>query len=136
MTFLSKLMNIGSLDVQYTEEYFEFLTDEDQNNIVDYLRTYFHTDQLNTDVIIEVIFNRINELVFTAIKVHFEFTKGNEKIVEICQKRIDEFTPYLNCIDSHFNNELDDVNIRGRRFTEVVTNVLEALKEIVHNDLT
>jgi hypothetical protein len=136
MTFLSKLMNIGSLDVQYTEEYFEFLTDEDQNNIVDYLRTYFHTDQLNTNVIIEVIFNRINELVFTAIKVHFEFTKGNEKIVEICQKRIDEFTPYLNCIDSHFNNELDDVNIRGRRFTEVVTNVLEALKEIVHNDLT
>jgi hypothetical protein len=129
MTFLSKLLNIGSLELEFIEEHFEFFTQGDKDNIFDYVRGYLHINQIDTNIIIEAIFNRINELVFTAIKVQIEGLDGNEEVVKICQSRIDEFSPYLNCVDSSFNNELDKVDVRGRTFTEIVGDVHELVEK-------
>jgi hypothetical protein len=134
MTFLSKLLNIDSLDLEYIEEYFEFLGEDDQNSVCGHLQETFAETPfkgVDANTFIYAIFDCINDAVFTEIKEKIEDEEGNQELLKICQSRIDEFSPWLNCIDSAFNNELDKVDVRARTFREIVEDVLELLR----NDL-
>jgi hypothetical protein len=129
MTFLSKLLNIGSIELEFIEEYFEFLGEDEQNNVCDHFQETLEEvsfKDVDANTFIYSIFYCINEAVFTEIKKQIG---ENEKLLEICQERIDEFSPWLNCIDSKFNNELDQTDVRGRCFNEVVNDVLEILSK-------
>jgi len=46
-----------------------------------------------------------------------------EEITNIVNTRIDEFSPFMNSIDSWFNNEIDDVNIEGKGIGEIADEV-------------
>jgi hypothetical protein len=115
--FLSQILDIKSLDLDYINELLNVLDDGLINEIREELAE-IPLGKIDANSIIFSIFERLNRRVFTEIKQRLEdeiiedVNEEEKKILsDLCQKRIDEFSPSINFIDSHFNNELDDVDL-------------------------
>lgn len=124
--FLCNLLDIGLLDLQFIEKYYNLV-----RNKVDFteLRTV-PLEQINANVILYHIFWQVNAEVFNIIKNHGDLPHDKkEQIISICEKRIAEFSPFLNCIDSWFNNEIDEVNVEGKWITEIANETYFLLLE-------
>ena len=59
---------------------------------------YFTYDRINND-----IFAKVMEKLSDALE-----EGENESIHELAQEKINNFSPFINCLDSHFNNLLDN----------------------------
>jgi hypothetical protein len=126
--FLRNLLDIGSLDLEFIEKYYKLVEWKMDFSELEYMPLR----DVNVNVILYEIFYRINNEVFDCIKNHDGLPKDKrEEIINICDNRIDEFSPFMNSIDSWFNNEIDDICIEDKRIEEIADEVcLLLLKNI------
>ena len=123
---LRNLLNICQLDLEFIEKYYRLAKDKMSFAEIEDIPL----KQIDANVILYPIFWHINNDVFGLIKNRDEFPNAEKKqIINICNKRIDEFYPFLNCIDSGFNNEIDDVCIENKRIEEIANEVYFLLLE-------
>lgn len=124
--FLRDLLGIGWYDLEFIEKYYKLVESEIDFSELEYLPLR----DINANVILYEIFYWINNEIFNCIKNRNELPETKEEeIITICNKRIDEFSPFINCIDSWFNNEIDDVNIEGKKIGEIADEVYFLLLE-------
>lgn len=129
---LAKNFGIGTLDLDFIEKYHAVVADSmDYSNLED-----LSVRQLNANASINEIFYCINHKVFTQIKERIEnneITLHNKriknKLIKLSEERIDGFSPFLNCINSWFQNELDDVIVQERQINEIAGDVIPLLLE-------
>jgi hypothetical protein len=57
---------------------------------------------------INIIFQKIIDNIEQSLEI---FTKSHKKLSEKVDRARRNFEPYVNCVDSHFNNYLDETNI-------------------------
>ena len=128
--FLNSLIQIGSIDAQFIEEYFSVVSDRFDFSYLEDLAL----KEINANSIIYEIFHCINNEVYSNImdklktqKIGGVTKKIKSKILKICEARIEEFSPYINCIDSWFQNECDKVGIKGKNIDEISHEVFHLL---------
>lgn len=127
---LAEIMNIGALDLDFIEKYHTVVA-----NSIDYSNLEHLTlKELHANTLIYEIFYQINYEVFTRIKnqieegeVSFSNKRAKNKLVKACKKRIEEFSPFINCLDSWFQNELDNVGIEGCQIEKIAEDVMPLL---------
>jgi len=118
--FFRDLLGIGWYDLEFIEKYYRLVKNEIDFSELEYLPLR----DINANVILYEIFYRINNEIFNGIKNRDGLPKAKEEeITNICNTRIDEFSPFINCIDSWFNNEIDDVSTEGKRIGEIADEV-------------
>lgn len=132
--FLCELLNVGSADSQYIDELRGVF---DYEGFIDEIREDLESaslKEIDANLIIFSIFTIINERVFNQIKNRLEEetiegVDAEEKdiLTSLCETRIDNFSPYINCRDSHFNNELENMCLSGRSLSQITDDVLALL---------
>jgi len=136
--FIRKFFNISHSDLQFIEEYHTLIDGlEDYQGLKD-----LTLDQLDANLIINEIFTCINQKIFSTIcaKVKnddfilpshsvIKTSAIKNKLLKSCNDRINEFSPYLNCLVSSFQNELDNVDVRNKNLDDVVSDVFDILVE-------
>lgn len=140
--FLAQFLNIANGDLHYINELLEVIDDEGFAEHAQEELGYLKIDEINENSFISCIFNRINNDVFNEVKTKIEDIEAaigstedikqqvllkKEALLETCQKNIEDFSPYINALDSHFNNELDQVGVRGRKLNDIIEDVFMAL---------
>jgi hypothetical protein len=132
--FLCELLNVGYGDSQYIDELSEVLDDE---GCIEEIREDLENasfKEIDGNLIIFSIFTIINERVFNKIKNRLEeetiegvTAEEKDILTSVCEVRIDNFSPYINCRDSHFNNELENMCLSGRSLSQITDDVLALL---------
>jgi hypothetical protein len=124
--FLRDLLNICRLDLEFIEKYYRLI--KDKMSFAELEDTPLK--QIDANAILYPIFWHINNDAFGLIKNRDEFPNAEKKqVINICNKRIDEFCPFLNCFDSLFNNEIDYIYIEGKKIEEIANEVYFLLLE-------
>lgn len=129
---LAEMMNIGTLDLDFIEKYHAVVADSiDYSNL-----KHLPLKELHANTLIYEIFYQINYDVFTRIKnqiekgeVSFSNKRTKTKLVKTCEKRIEEFSPFINCLDSWFQNELDNVEVENSQIEKIAEDVIPLLLE-------
>jgi hypothetical protein len=117
---LRDLLGIGWLDLGFIEKYYALVREK----MIFEEFEHIPLGEINANTILYPIFSYINSEVFELIKNRDEFQNGDkEQIIDACNRRIGEFSPYLNCLDSWFNNEIDEVSIEDKGIEEVASEV-------------
>lgn len=119
--YLRQFFNLGWEDLYFIEKYYALIKD----NITFAPLGEIPLAQVTANLILEQIFLQINYEVFSRIKNYAELHHNGKKkkLINLCNQRIDEFCPYLNCIDSYFNNEIDQVSIEGKSIPAIANEV-------------
>ncbi|MEI8055464.1 MAG: hypothetical protein WCH10_05665 [bacterium] len=117
---LRDLLSIGWFDLEFIEKYYALVRKKMTFEELEHIPL----GEINANTILYPIFLCINNEVFELIKNRGEFPSGEkEQIIDACNRRIGEFSPFLNCLDSLFNNEIDEVSIDGKGIEEVADEV-------------
>ena len=124
MLTVKDILDWGELDVQVLEnwlnvaEKFGITLDEIKEELeheemdkTDINSWYYMTMYLITEAITDEI---------------FEVVDGDERIMEKANKLTFNFEPYINCMDSHFNNILDEVDFTKDK-EEIIEEVIREL---------
>lgn len=130
--FLAKMMGIGTADLRFIEQYYAVVSDYiDYTNLEE-----IPLGQINANMLLDEIFYQINHEVFGKIKnqiendhILFSHEGIRGKLLKVCEDRTDNFSPFINCIDSWFQNELDEVTIQGQSLEKIVDEVRLLLLE-------
>ncbi|CAL7964424.1 hypothetical protein GAMM_90022 [Gammaproteobacteria bacterium] len=127
---LCSLLDIGWCDLEFIEKHYRLV----RSKITFTEFGHIPLEQINANMILYQIFLYINNEVFNLIKNRGEFPRGKKKqITNICDERVNEFSPFLNCFDSCFNNEIDEVNIEGKVIEEMANEVYFLLLQNIQN---
>lgn len=134
--FLRNVLDIAHLDLQYIDELLEVIEEDESDYTLREELADLTLREIDANTVINAIFYRINQAVYCHIKKELEnhtiaVSSEAEKaaLISLCEERINEFSPCLNCLDSHFNNELDQVTISGNTLGQIVTEVIPLLLE-------
>jgi len=132
--FLCELLNVGYGDSKYIDELSEVFDDK---GCIEEIREDLENasfKEIDGNLIIFSIFTIINDRVFNQIKNRLEQEtiegityEEKDILTSVCETRIDNFSPYINCRDSHFNNELENMCLSGRSLSQITDDVLELL---------
>lgn len=134
--FLKDLLNIGSLDWQAIENYYRIIAEDFSfANLAD-----IPCGQLDANCILSELFYAINQAVFSHLKIALEAgdialakPRWRRRLIRLCDERLNAFCPFINCIDSWFQNELDQVTLENRSIAEISEAVLPLLLDNFEN---
>ena len=125
--FLASLLNCGSNDVDTMLDYLNVanILDIGMDEIVKDMKQNGTDIDVNTVIYssINIIFNTIMDYVEESLD---EYTKTHKKLSEKVDRIRQNFEPYVNCADSHFNNYLDEIDFfdlpscAGREYVELI----------------
>lgn len=126
--FLKNMLTIGKLDLNMIENYYNVIADR-----FDFLALEeVPIGKLGANIILYELFCCINHEVFSTIHkqltesdvVFVEDDEAKHKWIKRCKKRIYEFSPFMNSLDSWFQNELDQIDMTGRKIEEIAQDVI------------
>ena len=117
---LTTLFNCGYADLSMLDDCFSELAEE-ACDPMDILEELLNNGNLNLNNFLYEVYREITDKVYT--KVHVMLSNESELTTEIelpenldtnnvleqINNRINENTPFTNCMDTHFQNELDEV---------------------------
>jgi hypothetical protein len=125
--FIRDIFGVGSLDIGFIKKYYVVV-----DGLVDFENLAEYTlAQLDANVIIYELFACINNLVFKRAAESFEndydaLTNNQRKtLIKKCHDRLECFEPFINCIDSWFQNELDQIDIQERSIEEITDDLCD-----------
>lgn len=137
-SFMFNAFGIGAWDFGFMLKYYDTVSNQVDLEMVNELVA--SPNDINANHYIYEIFCCINSEVFGEIKnqlndgcienLNIDQTDLSE-LVKACDDRISEFSPFINCIDSWFNNELDEVVAYNTSIDEIVKDVLPIFIENV-----
>lgn len=109
---LTTLFNCGYADLSMLDDCFSELAEE-ACDPMDILEELLNNGNLNLNNFLYEVYREITDKVYTKAHVmlsnELELTLDTNNILEKINNRINENTPFTNCMDTHFQNELDEV---------------------------
>lgn len=137
---LTTLFNCGYADLSMLDDCFSELAEE-ACDPMDILEELLNNGNLNLNNFLYEVYKEITDKVYT--KVHVMLSNESEltteielpenfdtnNILEQINNRINENTPFTNCLDTHFQNELDEVIDWSESVEHNAINVIKYLIE-------
>lgn len=137
---LTTLFNCGYADLSMLDDCFSELAEE-ACDPMDILEELLNNGNLNLNNFLYEVYREITDSVYT--KAHEMLSNESELTIEIelpenldtnnvlekINNRINENTPYTNCLDTHFQNELDEVIDWSESVEHNAINVIKYLIE-------
>ena len=138
---LTTLFNCGYADLSMLDDCFSELAEE-ACDPMDILEELLNNGNLNLNNFLYEVYREITDRVYT--KAHAMLSNESELTTEIelpenfdtnnvleqINNRINENTPFTNCMDTHFQNELDEVIDWSE---SVEHNAINAIKYLIEN---
>lgn len=137
---LTTLFNCGYADLSMLDDCFSELAEE-ACDPMDILEELLNNGNLNLNNFLYEVYREITDKVYT--KAHVMLSNESELTIEIelpenfdtnnvleqINNRINENTPFTNCMDTHFQNELDEVIDWSESVEHNAINVIKYLIE-------
>lgn len=137
---LTTLFNCGYADLSMLDDCFSELAEEACDSM-DILEELLNNGNLNLNNFLYEVYREITDKVYT--KAHAMLSNESELTTEIelpenldtnnvleqINNRINENTPFTNCMDTHFQNELDEVIDWSESVEHNAINVIKYLIE-------
>ena len=137
---LTTLFNCGYADLSMLDDCFSELAEE-ACDPMDILEELLNNGNLNLNNFLYEVYREITDSVYT--KAHVMLSNESELTIEIelpenfdtnnvleqINNRINENTPFTNCMDTHFQNELDEVIDWSESVEHNAINVIKYLIE-------
>lgn len=137
---LTTLFNCGYADLSMLDDCFSELAEE-ACDPMDILEELLNNGNLNLNNFLYEVYREITDSVYT--KAHVMLSDESELTTEIelpenldtnnvleqINNRINENTPFTNCMDTHFQNELDEVIDWSESVEDNAINVIKYLIE-------
>ena len=137
---LTTLFNCGYADLSMLDDCFSELAEE-ACDPMDILEELLNNGNLNLNNFLYEVYREITDSVYT--KAHEMLSNESELTIEIelpenldtnnvlekINNRINENTPFTNCMDTHFQNELDEVIDWSESVEDNAINVIKYLIE-------
>lgn len=119
-----------ALDEEFAEKYYKLVKDKISFSQLQDVQLPYR--EINTNAIIFRLFYLVNREVFKYIKKHIQALdriskEKEEKIISICNQRLEDFYPEINCIASHFQNEIDATEVEGKEIKDIAKDVFALL---------
>ena len=95
------------------------------DDVVEETRELFNKVEFNE--LVYILMEHIFNAVMDEVEQYAEETE-DKKLLQRVEDLRDNFSPFLNYIDSHFNNLLDEVDFEQSR-DEIIRDVIEKLRE-------
>lgn len=138
---LTTLFNCGYADLSMLDDCFSELAEE-ACDPMDILEELLNNGNLNLNNFLYEVYKEITDKVYT--KAHEMLSNESELATEIelpehldtnnvleqINNRINENTPYTNCLDTHFQNELDEIIDWS---ASVEHNAINVIKYLIEN---
>lgn len=138
---LTTLFNCGYADLSMLDDCFSELAEE-ACDPMDILEELLNNGNLNLNNFLYEVYREITDSVYT--KAHVMLSNESELTTEIelpenldinnvlekINNRINENTPFTNCMDTHFQNELDEVIDWSE---SVENNAINVIKYLIEN---
>ena len=151
---LTTLFNCGYADLSMLDDCFSELAEE-ACDPMDILEELLHNGNLNLNNFLYEVYREITDSVYTnahvmlsseselvvngtgnktlfinTIEIELPENCDTNNILEKINNRINENTPYTNCLDTHFQNELDEVIDWSE---SVENNAINVIKYLIEN---
>lgn len=121
-----ELLGWGSLDMDKLDYYLGIATMFDVD--IEEIRRFIKDIEGDMTDINTWLFATVNCAFYAIMNAVRDEIEGDEELEEKIQELIDNFDPFINYMDTWFNNILDDVNFDNSK-TEVIQEIIEKLKE-------
>mgnify|MGYP006441745873 CR=1 FL=1 len=108
---VERLFNWGTADIAYIERLLDTL--EDYGLSADDVMEDIKDSGLEVDEInnwIYSIMHLLNTKIFSEFEHYVETNDKDPELIDLASEQQDSMSPYTNCVDSHFNNVLDNIS--------------------------
>lgn len=127
---IAPIIGMCALDEEFAEKYYKLVKDKISFSQLQDVQLPYR--EINTNAIIFRLFYLVNREVFKYIKKHIQALdriskEKEEKIISICNQRLEDFYPEINCIASHFQNEIDATEVEGKEIKDIAKDVFALL---------